>query len=72
MQIIKCDRCGKELDRFERRHAQVRPFGSSYYFYVAEKYEFCKKCRKELEDMCYKNEKEFLEWMFDKEKLNGR
>lgn len=65
MKIIKCDRCKKELNWIERRHAQIKYRGD--YYVLAEGHDFCVLCRKELEDMFYKNELEFEKWLRLKE-----
>ena len=64
MQIIKCDRCGKELDRFERRHAQVNVYGD--YYLLAKDRDFCSTCRKEVEDAFSAAHKRFLDWIYKK------
>lgn len=68
MQTVKCDRCGKELDWRERRHAQVKSRG--IYYLLAEDYDFCKKCKKELEDMFDKYQDEYYRWLLMKTEGN--
>lgn len=61
MKIIKCDRCGKELNPFEINHAAVRVRGNFYV--IANGLELCGTCKKEAEDFFKECESVFREWL---------
>lgn len=65
MRIITCDRCGKEIMPFDR-HAVVNIHGALYE--IADDYDLCKTCRKEVEDAFVLSEKRLRDWV---RKKNG-
>lgn len=61
MKIIKCDRCGKELNPFEINHASVRVRGNFYI--IADGLELCGTCKKEAEKYFHECETVFNAWL---------
>lgn len=74
MVIYKCDRCGKKLSRYEASKAAIkanRTHGrvlQGVWYLIAEDYEFCSKCKKELSALYDDWENQFTEWMMEKPK----
>lgn len=65
MKIVKCDRCGKELNPFEINHAAVRVRGN--YYIIADGLEFCGSCKKEAEAYFKECEAAFRTWLLNPE-----